>query len=67
MSSLQALGLGVLTAPAGDWISPSSASPGHDTIIWRDEAAKGGYLDIFDSKEESDKRKELGEFDRLKK
>jgi len=59
--------LGIVTAPIGDLISPSSTNEGNDTMIWKMEAARDGYLDVFDTEEDREKRKRLGELDAYRK
>jgi len=67
MSSATAGALGVITAPIGDMISPTETNSGEDLTIWKMNAAREGYLDIFDTAKEREQRKQLGELDAYKK
>lgn len=55
-----AAGLGLLTAPLGDLISPNEAGEGEDYILWKKEAAEKGWLDVFDTEEAIRERERYG-------
>ncbi len=48
-------------------ISPSATNEGHDSKVWKIDAAREGYLDVFDTEDERELRKKLGELDAYKK
>ncbi|WP_286182140.1 RHS repeat-associated core domain-containing protein, partial [Desulfovibrio sp. Huiquan2017] len=60
ISPVVAGGLGVITAPLADWISPSEAGEGEDYILWKKEAAEKGWLDALDTEEAIRERERYG-------
>ena len=67
MSSATAGALGIITAPIGDMVSPTKTNSGEDLTVWKMNAAREGYLDVFDTAKEREQRKKLGELDGYKK
>ncbi|WP_242012355.1 RHS repeat-associated core domain-containing protein [Pseudodesulfovibrio cashew] len=60
LSSRVATGLGLLTAPIGDLISPAEANKGGDFLLWKKEAAAKGWLDVLDTEEAIRERERYG-------